>query len=105
MNLKELIQENLNIDSTRIYYDEPMTKHTSFKIGGKADCLIKADTIEEVQEICQFAKTNNIQLTIIGNGSNLLVQDGGIRGIVIKINIKKYEIEEENNKVTLTVGA
>lgn len=105
MNLKELIQENLKIDSTRIYFDESMTKHTSFKIGGNADCLIKADTIEEVQEICQFAKTNNIQLTIIGNGSNLLVQDGGIRGIVIKINIKKYEIEEENNKVTLTVGA
>lgn len=105
MNIKELIQKNLNIDSNKIYFKEPMEKHTSFKIGGIADCLIKAETTQELQEICQFAKENKINITIIGNGSNLLVLDGGIRGIVIKINIKNFEIQEENNSVILTVGA
>jgi UDP-N-acetylmuramate dehydrogenase len=105
LNIKELIQKNLNIDSNKIYFKEPMEKHTSFKIGGVADCLIKAETTQELQKICQFAKENKINITIIGNGSNLLVLDGGIRGIVIKINIKNFEIQEENNSVILTVGA
>ena len=105
MELKELIQKNLDIDLSKIYYNELMNKHTSFKIGGPAECLIKVETIEEVQKICKFAKANNIKLNIIGNGSNLLVLDGGIKGIVIKINIKKFELNIKDEEAILEVGA
>lgn len=105
MDLKDKIQEKLKLDSSKIYFDEPMKKHTSFKIGGDAESFIVVDTIEDLKKVCAFAKENNIKLSIIGNGSNLLVLDKGIRGIVAKINIKKFEIENKKNFIKLTVGA
>lgn len=101
MNYKQLIENNLKLNTSKIYFDEPMAKHTSFKIGGPADCLIKVDNIEDLQTITKFANQNNIPITIMGNGSNVLVLDGGIRGIVVKIDIKKFEIQDN----IVTVGA
>lgn len=105
MDLKEIIEKELKIDSKKIKYDEPMSKHTSFKIGGLAECLIKVDTIEELEKILMFVRQNNINLTIIGNGSNLLVLDSGIKGITIKINIKKQIIDVKKDFVEVKVGA
>lgn len=65
------------IDKQKIYLNEPMSKHTSFKIGGVADVFIKASNIEELKYIIQVSKANNIPLTVIGNGSNVLVKDRG----------------------------
>lgn len=90
MNFKEFIQNGLNLTSSKIYFDEPMKKHTTFKIGGLADCLIKVDNIDDLRSIIDFTNKNDIPLTIIGNGSNVLVLDGGIRGIVVKIDIKNF---------------
>lgn len=105
MGLKQILNE-LDISKERIQYNVPMKNYTSFKIGGPAECLIKVQTIEEVQEILQIANQNNIPLTIIGNGSNILVSDKGIKGIVLKIDIKKLEIEEkEENQFFITVGS
>lgn len=105
MELKQILNE-LDISKERIQYNVPMKNYTSFKIGGPAECLIKVQTIEEVQEILQIANQNNIPLTIIGNGSNILVSDKGIKGIVLKIDIKKLEIEEkEENQFFITVGS
>lgn len=89
------------LNEENIKKDEPMAKHTSFKIGGKADYFIKAETVEQVKEVQQYAKKNNIPLYIMGNGSNILVTDKGIRGIVLKIDIKKIEIDD----MEVTVGA
>lgn len=105
MELKKLIQNNLKTDSLKIYFDEPMKKYTSFKIGGNAECLIKVETKEQLSQILKFAKENNIKLTILGNGSNVLVLDGGIKGIVLKIEIKKIEIQNKDGKYEVTVGA
>ena len=85
MNLEQLI-DNLNISKEKIKYNEPMAKHTSFKIGGPAQCFINAESVEEIKQICKVASKNDINLTIIGNGSNLLVTDNGINGIVVKVN-------------------
>lgn len=63
------------IDKNKIYLNEPMSKHTSFKIGGPADIFIKVDNIEELKYILEIAKTKNEHVTIIGNGTNLLVRD------------------------------
>lgn len=104
MNLEKLI-DNLNISKEKIKYNEPMSKHTSFKIGGPAQCFINAENVEEIKQICKVASKNDINLTIIGNGSNLLVTDNGINGIVVKVNIKKFELEFSNDDVSLIVGA
>ena len=91
MNLKELVQNNLKLNTSKMYFDEPMTKHTTFKIGGPAEVFIKVDNIEDLKQILDFTNKNNIQLTVMGNGSNVLVLDSGIKGIVAKIEIKKFE--------------
>lgn len=102
MNIKEIEQI---ISKDKIYVNETMSKHTSFKIGGPAECLVKIGTIEELKNILKYAKQNQIPITIIGNGSNLLVNDEGIKGIVLKIEIKKLEIQEEGEKVQIVVGS
>ena len=95
----DLITEK--IAKENILIDEPMKKHTSFKIGGNADFFVRAKDEEEVRFILETCKKNDIPLTIVGNGSNLLISDEGIRGIVLKINIDKVIIEND----TVTVGA
>lgn len=103
----QLVYEKLipKIDASKIFIQEPMYKHTTFKIGGEADLFLKLDTIEEIQDVLLIAKKEDIPITIIGNGSNLLVQDKGIRGIVIKPNIKKIEMQQSADKVLVTIGA
>lgn len=106
MNLKEKIEKsNLTIPKENILYNEPMKKHTSFKIGGPAECLIKINKIQELRELIDFTNKNKIPFHIIGNGSNLLVLDNGIEGITGIIKIEKIEIQEEQNKIKATVGA
>lgn len=80
------------IPQENILEDEPMKKHTSFKIGGNAEFFVKVETLEQLQKILEFTQKNDIQLTVVGNGSNLLVKDSGIRGIVAKISIQGINI-------------
>lgn len=104
LNIKEIL-ENSKLNKENLYYNEPMAKHTSFKIGGPADVFIKVDNIEELKEILKLSKENKIPLTIIGNGSNILVTDKGIRGITAKLNLKDIKIKNENNKQIIKVDA
>lgn len=98
MKIEEIIK-NSNLNQANIFFYEDMSKHTSFKIGGKAECYIKTEKIEELQEVLKLANGNKIPLTIIGNGTNILVKDNGIKGIVVKINIKNIEITSNIVKV------
>ena len=96
MNKQLIYKELLNIlDEENIKVDEPMKKHISFKVGGPADFLVKPKTEEELRNVVEFAKKENVPFIVIGNGSNLLVKDGGIRGIVIELsdNFNNYEID------------
>lgn len=104
LNIEEILEKS-KLNKENLYYDEPMAKHTSFKIGGPADVFIKVDNIEELKETLDLSKKNQIPLTIIGNGSNLLVTDKGIRGITAKLNLKDIEIKKENNKQIIKVEA
>lgn len=107
MNKEEIYKycvENIKISDIKM--DEPMSKHTSFKIGGNADIFIKISDIEKLKAVINFAKMNDINITVIGNGSNILVKDNGIRGIVIKLDFKRIEINKINEKeVKVIVGA
>ncbi len=104
LGIEEQIK-NLKIAKSKIWYQEPMKKHTTFKIGGPAECLIKIDNLEELKEVLRIANENNIPVTIIGNGSNVLVLDKGIQGITLKIQLEKIEIQQENDTIQITVGA
>lgn len=68
----------------RLEMDAPMSRETSFKIGGPADILFCPDGVAEAIKIVKLCRRDDIALTILGNGTNLLVRDGGVRGIVIK---------------------
>lgn len=104
MDLERLLK-NLNINNSNIFLNEPMKKYTSFKVGGPAECLIKVETQNEIQEVLKFVNKNKIPFTIIGNGTNILVSDNGIKGIVLKININNLKITELNNTIEMIVGA
>ena len=99
-----MLKTNTNIEE-KIIFDEPMKKHTSFKIGGTADEFVKVTNEKELKEAIKYAKGKNLKITIIGNGSNLLVLDKGIRGLVIKIDIQKLEIERKEKYAEITVGS
>lgn len=92
------------ISKDRIYENEPMSKYTSFKIGGPAECLIKVKTVEELKTILELLKEKDVPLTIIGNGSNILVSDEGIKGIVLKIEIATFELDNETAHLTVGSG-
>lgn len=106
MELEELIKKsNLPIEKEKILFNEPMKKHTTFKTGGPAECFIKIDKEEKLKEILKFVNQNNIPITIIGNGSNILVSDKGIKGITLKIQLEKIDIQEKNENTQIIVGA
>lgn len=105
---KEEVKQKIEqtITKEQIYYNEPMKKHTSFKTGGPAEIFIKIKKEEEIKQMQKIAKEKNIPITILGNGTNILVEDKGIEGIVAKIDIKKISIEEtKEGKIIVTTGA
>ena len=67
----------------KILENEPMKNHITFKVGGPADYFAIPATVNELKRLISVAKEENIPVTVIGNGSNLLVLDKGIRGLVI----------------------
>ena len=103
-NLKKKILE-LGISEEKILFDEPMSKHTTFKVGGPAECYIKIDDIKDLRNILKFAKNNDIKITVLGNGSNVLVLDEGIKGIVLNIRFNKMEMLNFDGKTYANIGA
>lgn len=92
IDIFELLAKKINTD--RIFRDEPMKKHTSFRVGGNADFYVLAENLEEIKWTLEISKKYNIPLTVVGNGTNLLVLDNGIRGIVLRPNLTKIETYE-----------
>ena len=85
-----------------VKYNESMSRHTTFKVGGDAEIFAIVDTEEKLMQVIKLGK----KVTIIGNGSNLLVTDKGIKGIVLKYINKDYEIKElENEEYELEFAA
>ena len=90
--------------SEQVFCEESMSRHTRSITGGPADILVtpKAEQISEILALC---KEKQIPWTVIGNGSNLLVGDGGIRGVVLEIGKQMSEISIEGTKITAGAGA
>lgn len=97
------IFNNKNIGE--ILYDEPMSNHTTFKVGGPCDVMIKPTSEEEIINAFKLIKENNLPYLIIGNGSNLLIKDGGLRKVVIKLHDNYSNIQIDGDLVKAQAGA
>lgn len=87
-----------------VMVDELIRNHTYTKLGGKADVYITPETYSEVQDIIKLANKEKVSFTMLGNGSNLIVKDGGIRGIVMNLQ-KLSSIWREEDKIVAQSGA
>lgn len=106
MNLDTIYEKIVEkIDNIRVLRNEPMSKHTSFKTGGNADIFVKVMNIDEIKYLLDISKKYNSKITIIGNGTNILVKDNGIRGIVVKVNLLNCNIKKDEEKLTIVVGS
>ena len=88
----------------QVRLDEPMSAHTSFHIGGPADVLVIPAGLEDVRMVLHIAGEEQVPLTVIGNGSNLLVRDKGIRGIVLKLGNALKHWEQDGNTFVFDCG-
>lgn len=102
-NLNRLLSEQLKF--AKILIDEPMKNHTSFKIGGPVDVMVIPTCEEELVEAINICKKNDIDYYVMGNGTNLLVSDKGIRGVVIKNSEGLGNISVEGNTIKAQAGA
>ena len=89
----------------RVFTEEAMSQHTTFKIGGPADYFLMPDKGEDVGRVIKICKEKEIPYFILGNGSNLLVGDGGYRGAVIQIYRNMSSVTVEGNEITAQAGA
>lgn len=93
------------IDKERVLLEEPMRKHTTFRVGGPAEYFVMPENTEEVQKVVSLCKEQEVPYFILGNGSNLLVSDQGIRGVVIQIFRSMNHIFVQGNLITAQAGA
>lgn len=89
----------------RILFREPMSKHTTFRVGGEADCLVMVHEEEELVKLVRYLNQIEEEYFILGNGSNLLVGDKGYRGVVLKLNGPMEEVRTEGTVVRAGAGA
>ncbi len=105
MDLRTVEHDLGRLIDGRILTMESMKKHTSWRIGGPADIMVMPAGVEDIRRCLLFAREQEIPLLIMGNGSNLLVKDNGIRGIVLKISQGFNEIIVRGTDITAEAGA
>lgn len=93
-----------NIPDLTVLTEEPMSRHTSFRIGGPAEYFVCPNR-EQIADVIRIAQGNNLAITVIGNGSNLLVGDKGIRGLVLEIGSAMSTITQKDNRMLVGAGA
>lgn len=91
--------------SDRVLLEEPMKRHTTFRIGGPAEVFVMPGNLEEVQRILEICRTEDLPYFILGNGSNLLVSDRGYRGVVIQLDRNFGEVKVEGTEIHASAGA
>ena len=101
LKLKELAAKELG----RVVFDEPLSRHNSWKIGGSADLFVEPDNSDQIAEVLHFSQGNEIPLVVIGQGTNLLFDDAGVRGIVLKIGERLADMQISENLIVAGGGA
>ena len=102
MNWKEQLESNFS--DLQFQWDEPMAKHTTFRIGGNADGYVEP-TVARACDLMNYCQMADIPVTVLGNGSNVLVADEGIEGLVISFGKAAAQIKVEGNRIFAEAGA
>lgn len=92
-------------EEKNIRLQEPMAAHTTFRVGGPADCLLEIHDKEELKKICRYLRLASVPFFVMGNGSNLLVSDKGFRGVILQICQGMNEIRVEGKRIIAQAGA
>ena len=88
-----------------VHVQEPMSNHTTFRVGGPADCLVEISDKEELRSLCRYLSLTGMPFFVMGNGSNLLVSDAGFRGVILKLQSSLSGFRVEGNKIFAQAGA
>ncbi len=106
MGLKEIKKLLMNkIDGKYIIENVPMAEHSSFKAGGNADMMVMPQSIDELKYVLQILADADYPYMILGNGSNILVKDGGYRGIMVKMGSAFDNVSVDGTEVVCGAGA
>ncbi|MGC4018238.1 MAG: UDP-N-acetylmuramate dehydrogenase [Muricomes sp.] len=89
----------------KVLKGEPMSQHTTFRVGGPADYFVVPGSSKEIKELLALLKREAVPYYILGNGSNLLVGDKGYRGVIIQLNKNMNQIEAKGNQISAQAGA
>ena len=100
-NLKTLAASDIG----QYQFDAPLAEHNSWQIGGPADLLIEPASIDQVATVVRFSHQHNIPLMVIGEGTNLLFDDDGLRGVVMKLGAKFAKVEVGAGRILAEAGA
>lgn len=102
-NKKNVLKYLKQIYKQAVLVNEPLSRHTSFHIGGNADFLVQPTTLEEVVRTVVFLQNSNIPMYTLGNGTNMLVSDQGFNGVIVKMN-EFSGIEEVDQELQVLSG-
>lgn len=102
-DLMERLQEVAGTEC--VLGEEPMCRHTTFRIGGPADVFVAPDTVEKVAQVIRVCREAGVPFYIVGNGSNLLVSDDGYRGVIVQIYKNLNAIQTDGETITAEAGA
>lgn len=104
LSMEQLVNELIEADVGRVLVNEPLARYTTMKIGGPADILIVPKHVAGIEKTLQLVKQYKTKWTVIGRGSNLLVSDQGIEGVVIRLGEGLDHLEVEKHKVRVGSG-
>lgn len=103
--MHKLIEQLRTLGADRVLENEPMSRHTTFRVGGPADLMFLPASSEELCAALRMASENGVAAQVLGNGSNLIVQDRGIRGLTIVLGEHYSDIRVEGNRLYAQAGA
>ena len=101
----EQLKRLVKADVGTCVFDAPLAEHNSWQIGGPADLLVEPENADQVASVVRFANSHRIPLIVIGEGTNLLFDDAGLRGIVLKLGHNLSRIAISNNRIMAEAGA
>jgi len=93
------------VPEENIRLQEPMSEHTTFRVGGPADCFVELESAGQLQKVHRYLQMVEVPFVVLGNGSNLLVSDEGYRGVVLRIGSGMSNIRVEGGRIVAQAGA
>lgn len=101
MNVSEELQR---ITSGRVRLDEPLDRHSTFRIGGPAEYYVSPRSAAEIADVVALARAQDLELRVLGNGSNLIIPDSGVRGVVLQVSRSLADVRREGDELVAGAG-